>query len=252
MKRIIIFLLLLSISVIPISAKGENIYNWYCIRNKTHTQPILDSNMSFIEEYNGYYVDKKYNDSSDKVIYLTFDFGYENGNVEKIVDIMKTEDVVGSFFILDNVIYKNTDLINKIADNGNLICNHTAKHVDISKLNIDELKRELESLESIYKEKTGREMSKYFRPPEGKFTLNNMIDLQKLGYKTVFWSFAYEDWDNNKQMSEDRAKEKILANIHNGAIILLHPTSKTNALILTDIIRELKKQGYEFRTLEDL
>lgn len=252
MKRIFIFLLLLSILVVPISAKNENIYSWYCVRNKTHTQPILDSDMKFIEEYNGYYVDKKYNNSNDKVLYLTFDFGYENGNVEKIVDIMKQEDVVGSFFILDNVIYKNTDLINKIADNGNLICNHTAKHVDITKLSLDELKEELNSLEYLYKEKTGREMLKYFRPPEGKFTLNNMIDLKKLGYKTVFWSFAYEDWDNNKQMPPEKAKEKILSNVHNGAIILLHPTSATNALILSDIIKELKVEGYEFKTLGNL
>ncbi len=252
MKKALIFLFLISVLILPISAKNEGVFNWYCVRNKTHTQPILDGNMRFIEDHNGYYVDKKYSNSNEKVLYLTFDFGYENGNVEKIVDTMKSEDVVGSFFILDNVIYKNIDLINKIADNGNLICNHTAKHVDISKLDYEGLKNELNSLEELYKEKTGREMPKYFRPPEGKFTLKNMIDLKKLGYKTVFWSFAYEDWDNNKQMPVDKAKEKILSNIHNGAIILLHPTSSTNADILSDIIRELKSQGYVFKTLENL
>lgn len=252
MKKTLVIFILFLLFVMQISAESTQTYNWYCIRNKNNEQPELDANIKFIEEYDGYYVDRSCKNSDEKVIYLTFDFGYENGNVEKIVDIMKNENVVGSFFILDNVIYKNINLINKISDNGNLVCNHTAKHRDITKLSIEELKNELEVLETLYKEKTGREMTKYFRPPEGKFSKQNLIDLQSLGYKTIFWSFAYADWDNNKQMSPDKAKEKILSNIHNGAILLLHPTSSTNAEILGDIIKTLKADGFTFKTLDEL
>ena len=116
----------------------------------------------------------------------------------------------------------------------------------------DEFKCEVEALEAIYREKTGRELSKYFRPPEGRFSEQMMSSAERLGYKTIFWSFAYADWDNNKQMSPDKAKRKMLENIHNGAVILLHPTSETNAIILGEVIDELKAQGYRFGTLDEL
>ena len=95
-------------------------------------------------------------------------------------------------------------------------------------------------------------MPKYFRPPEGRFSLDTLKTVSEQGYKTIFWSFAYADWDNDKQMSPEAAKEKILSNIHNGAIILLHPTSSTNAMILRDVIQTLKESGYEFGTLDQL
>ena len=140
-----------------------------------------------------------------------------------------------------------------MADEGNLVCNHTAAHPDMTtKKTLAEFKTELEKLENIYREYTGRELSKYFRPPEGRFNNMTLEYAQSLGYKTIFWSFAYEDWDNAKQMPYSAAKQKILENIHNGAVILLHPTSATNAAILGDVIDELKSMGYSFGTLDDL
>ena len=257
MKRILIFLItcscIISLCLLSAHSAGESL-SWYCVRNKEHKQPRADANMSFIENYGGYYVDKKHGDGDDdKVIYLTFDAGYENGNVAKILDVLKEEKVPAAFFVLDNLITQNKALVMRMLDEGHLVCNHTSKHLDVTKCkNIDEFKRELESLENVFKEVTGKEMPKYFRPPEGKFSEKSMQYASELGYKTIFWSFAYADWDNGAQPSLDVAKEKILANVHNGEIMLLHPTSATNAAILADVIRELKAQGYRFGTLDEL
>lgn len=252
-KRII-FCLVACLMILPvITSQAQNASSWYVKRNAEHKQPILDTNMQYIEKYDAYYVDKSKAESEDKVIYLTFDAGYENGNVERIVNTLIEEKVPAAFFVLDNIIIKNTSLINKMAENNLLVCNHTLKHRDMTKItNIEEFKNELASLESVYKEKTGREMAKYYRPPEGKFNEENLRFAKELGYKTIFWSFAYADWDNENQPSREYALKKILDNIHNGAVILLHPTSKTNADIMSELITELKKQGYRFGTLDEL
>ncbi len=251
--RVCVFALLLGALIITVSAKSD-IYAWYCVRNKEHKQPRLDSDVSFIEKYGGYYVDKKHGDDcTEKVVYLTFDAGYENGNIEKILDAMKRQQVTGAFFVLSNLVLKNPDLIRRMANEGHMVCNHTSRHRDMSQCsNKEEFESELMKLETLYFECTGKEMSKFFRPPEGKFSENTLKFANELGYKTIFWSFAYEDWNNHKQMSPEKAKEKILSNIHNGAILLLHPTSDTNAAILEDIIVMLKAQGYAFGSLEDL
>ena len=257
MKRILTFLIA-SLCVISLCSMrifaADQVYSWYCVRNKEHKQPSADPQMSLVEEYGGYYVDKRYaQNSEEKVIYLTFDAGYENGNVSKILDVLKEENVSAAFFVLDNLILRNKDLIIRMADEGHLVCNHTSKHLDVTKCkSIDEFRSELNSLEKNYEMATGRQMPKYFRPPEGKFSQKSMEYASQLGYKTIFWSFAYADWDNSSQMSHSDAKEKIMANIHNGEIMLLHPTSATNAAILGDIIRELKSQGYRFGTLDEL
>ena len=228
--------------------------SWYCVRNKDHRQPIVGSDLSFAEAYGAYYIDHSHGDNdSEKVIYLTFDAGYENGNVEKILDVMKDKQVTGAFFVLENLITKNTELVVRMADEGHLVCNHTVKHPDVTKMqSYEEFKSEIETLENIYRECTGREMSKYFRPPEGRFNTRSLEYARDMGYKTVFWSFAYEDWDNGKQMSKEAAKRKILDNVHNGAVVLLHPTSATNAAVLGEVIDELKSLGYSFGTLDEL
>ena len=242
-------------SAIPVFAASSDTvaYNWYTKRNDTHTLSPLDNNLKFITEYNAVYGDTKASEQGDKVIYLTFDAGYENGNVEKILDVLKEKNVSGAFFILTYLVKNNTELVKRMSDEGHLVCNHTSTHSDMSqKTDIESFKSELEALESVYNEYTGKTLSKYFRPPEGRFSLDSMRYANELGYKTIFWSFAYADWDNNDQMSPQAAKQKILDNIHNGAILLLHPTSATNAAILGDIIDELRTQGYTFGTLNDL
>ncbi|MBE6597037.1 MAG: delta-lactam-biosynthetic de-N-acetylase [Ruminococcaceae bacterium] len=256
MKRIICFLVCLNLLLFCFCADAfaDTSMSWYCKRNKEHKQPTLDSDMSFIEDYGGYYIDKSHGDnSSEKVIYLTFDAGYENGNVEKILDVMKKEGVCGAFFVLGNLITKNTELVKRMVDEGHLVCNHTRSHRDMTKISeIDEFSAELASLEALYSEYIGGEMAKFYRPPEGRFSRTSMDYANRLGYKTIFWSFAYADWDNGKQMSCEEAKKKIFDNIHNGAVLLLHPTSATNAAILGDVICQLRSEGYRFGDLYEL
>ena len=257
MKKFFAFIMILciifQIFIIPTAAKS-NSFSWYCVHSADHKQPVCDPSMSFIENHGGYYIDKHHGDGcADKVVYLTLDAGYENGNVALILDTLKKEKVSGAFFVLSHLIENNTDLVKRMADEGHTVCNHTAKHKDMSAIgNISEFAAELEALEKLYREKTGKTMAKYYRPPEGRFSEDNLIMAEKLGYKTVFWSFAYADWDNNHQMSEAAATKKILSNVHNGAVLLLHPTSKTNAAILGNVIRTLKAEGYRFGTLDEL
>lgn len=236
-----------------VSAK-DTCMSWYCVRNKEHKQPLADAALRVVEKYDGYYIDHRHGDAAEeKVIYLTFDAGYENGNIEKILDVMKEEEVTGAFFVLKNLILKNGDLITRMIDEGHLVCNHTASHKDMTKCtSLEEFKAELDCLEEVYFEATGQKLAPYYRPPEGKFNEASLQYAKALGYKTVFWSFAYADWDNARQMAPEEAKKKILSHVHNGEILLLHPTSATNAAILKDVICELKKEGYRFGSLDEL
>ena len=255
-KKIALFLtVIIIISTFNLHAFANNeTFSWYCKRTKDHTQPLADNNLEFITEYGGYYVDKKHgNDCDDKVIYLTFDAGYENGNVAKVLDALKEENVTATFFILDLLLIKNLDLVNRMINEGHTVANHTAKHRDVSRiLSKNELQAELSALETLFKEKTGKDMPKYFRPPEGRFSRQSMQYAHELGYKTIFWSFGYDDWDNNRQPNSEKAIKKILDNTHNGEILLLHPTSATNAEILPTLISEWRKMGYTFGTLDEL
>ena len=237
---------------LPICATGK-IYSWYCAHRKDNLQPTADQSLAFIEKYSACYVDKAHGDDcGDKVIYLTFDAGYENGNVAKILDILKQENVTAAFFVLGGIIKKNTELVNRMFDEGHLVCNHTYSHKSMANVDKATFNAELEKLECICREYTGKQLSCYYRPPEGVFDEQSLQYANELGYKTVFWSFAYADWDNGNQMSVERAKQKILQNIHNGEIMLLHPTSETNALILQDVICQLKLKGYRFGSLDEI
>ena len=250
--KIIAFCLVFFIFTPFIKVNAKELY-WYCKRNSEHKQPISDSQFSFLDECGGIYVDKSHGDENEeKVIYLTFDVGYENGNVAKILDVMKQEGVVGSFFILENVIKRNPDLVLRMANEGHIVCNHTLNHPNLVGKSEELFKNEVLGLENEYRKLTGKEMSKFFRPPEGTFDREMLERASSLGYKTVFWSFAYADWDNNKQLSEEAALKKILENIHNGEIMLLHPTGETNAKIMQRLICSLKEQGYTFATLNNI
>ncbi len=226
---------------------SSTVQSWYIMRQKEHKRPQCDENLSYIEETDGFYIGKE-----EKVIYLTFDAGYENGNVARILDTLEKHDVEGAFFILENLIKREPALVKRMQDEGHLVCNHTAKHKDITKLTEEEIKQELEALETLYSEKIGGELAPFFRPPEGKFDEKSLKTIQNLGYSTVFWSLAYADWDNDKQPSHESAKKLLCDNIHDGAIILLHPTSQTNADILDELITTWKAEGYRFGSLTEL
>jgi peptidoglycan-N-acetylmuramic acid deacetylase len=165
---------------------------------------------------------------------------------------MRDNGVCGAFFILSNLIDKNPDLVKRMADEGHLVCNHTYNHKNITRLTDEEILANLSRLENKYKDVTGKNMEKIFRYPEGRYSERTLKLLHKNGYTTVFWSMAYDDWDNNRQMDPGRAKQKLLSTTHEGAILLLHPTSATNAEILGDLILEWKRMGYTFGSLKEI
>ncbi len=232
---------------------SDKAYNWYVMRNSEHTLPMLEKQMSFLESHNACYGDKKASEAGDKVIYLTFDAGYENGNIERVLDALKKHNVPGAFFVLENLVVRNPELIKRMSAEGHLICNHTRSHPDMTKYNdISKFSEQLESMCKVLYDTCGVKMANYYRPPEGRFSEQNLEFAESLGYKTVLWSFAYADWDNNRQPSADYAVKKILDNAHPGEIMLLHPTSKTNADILDRVLTELESQGYRFASLDEL
>lgn len=229
--------------------EGRESCSWYCVHAKDHARPRADARFDFIGSLGGYYIGKH---PEEKVVFLTFDAGYENGNVEKILDVLKAEQVRGAFFVLGNLARQNPDLIRRMADEGHLVCNHSYAHKDMTGWTEEQIRAELTRLEDTLRETCGVETAKYFRPPEGKLSRSLMEAVNGMGYKTIFWSFAYADWDNARQPDAAAAGRMVLDNVHNGAVILLHPTSATNAAILGDVIRALKADGYRFGTLDEL
>ena len=192
-------------------------------------------------------------DTSEKVIYLTFDAGYENGSTEKILDALKKHDVKAAFFLVGNYMEKNADLVRRMVEEGHIVGNHTMHHHDMSKLQEKEaFSKELTDLETLFKEVTGKDLPKYYRPPQGIYSEENLKMAQELGYKTVFWSLAYVDWNNDAQPSGEEAFSKLLPRIHNGAVVLLHSTSATNGEILDELLTRWEQMGYTFGTIDAL
>ncbi len=243
MKKIISFTVAFILLTISSFAQAQTTNNWYFVSKGQNERPGLPSLKTASAKGIG---------KEEKVLYLTFDAGYENGNVEKTVDILKEENVTGAFFVLKHLVEAHPQLCQKMKENGNLVCNHTSSHPCITKITEDELKFEVENLEAIFREKTGLELDRYFRPPEGAWNEESLGVLEKMGYKTVFWSLAWADWDNNNQKSPEYAMEKLTTRVHDGAVILLHPTSETNTKILAQFISEMKNKGYRFGSLEEL
>ncbi len=253
MKKTLLFLavmvLFLSLSITILASEGQS---WYVTKDE-NKQPIFKEDLAWVTEENGYYRDlDKIDDETDKVLYLTFDAGYENGNVARIVETLEEKGVKATFFVLPGLINKHTELVQKMLDNGHIIGNHSVNHYDMTKLSKEAFIAEIEGLEKTYKEAFGQDMPKYFRPPEGRFSRDTMRWTNEAGYDTIFWSFAYADWDNDKQMEPEKALEKVLSHTHNGAVILLHPTSATNAEILPQLIDTWREAGYRFGTLDEL
>lgn len=223
--------------------------HWYFKKTADHSAPPIPSEFSYITELGGYYLVP----TDERVIYLTFDAGYENGNVERILDTLKKHNAVGCFFILSHLIEANTELVKRMFDEGHTVGNHTMKHKNMAKCGTREFfESELHGLESLCLELTGHEPSKLYRPPEGSFSRENLEITNDMGYKTIFWSYAYADWDNEKQPDPKVSMQKLLDHTHPGEILLLHPTSATNAEILDDYLTELEAQGYRFGSLEEL
>lgn len=258
---VVVFLLIFIIFIIFVAGISNNFQvievnntalstkkiEWGIKRGKNHTQPDLGSeNLSIINEFNGMAM------GSDeyKYVYLTFDNGYEAGYTEKILDVLKENDVKATFFITGQYLKTSEDLIKRMIDEGHIVGNHTVNHKSMPSIDNETIKEEVMNLHKQIYEKFNHEMN-YIRPPKGEYSEASIAYTNTLGYTTVMWSFAYDDWVEDNQGREDYAKKKIYDNLHNGEIILLHATSKDNANILDEVIKEIKNQGYEFKSLDE-
>lgn len=211
--------------------------------------PVGNAGSEQLKKYDAAYI----GDTSQKVIYLTFDAGYENGCTAQILDVLKKHQVPGTFFLVGNYIQQNGDLVRRMVAEGHTVGNHTMHHYDMSKISDKQaFSKELSDLEVLFKETTGENMQKYYRPPQGIYSEENLKMAQELGYKTVFWSLAYVDWNNDSQPTAEQAFSKLLPRIHNGAVVLLHSTSTTNAQILDELLTKWTEMGYTFAPVSSL
>ena len=191
-------------------------------------------------------------DPEERVLYLTFDAGYENGCTAQILDTLGKHNVKAAFFLVGHYIESNADLVRRMAAEGHTVANHSMHHPDMSGLSEAEFKAELTALEDAYREVTGTELAKFYRPPQGVYSEANLKTAKDLGYRTVFWSLAYVDWNNDAQPTRQQALDKLIPRTHNGAIVLLHSTSATNAAVLDELLTRWEEMGYRFGTLDEL
>ena len=213
------------------------------------TPPAGPASADTLKQFDAVYL----GNTDEKVLYLTFDAGYENGHTAQILDTLKKHEVPACFFLVGNYLQQNPDLVRRMVSEGHTVGNHTMRHPDMSKItDPDTFGKELSDLAALYKEVTGQDMKKFYRPPQGIYSQDNLELAKSLGYKTVFWSLAYADWDNENQPSHETAMEKLTSRVHNGAVILLHSTSKTNAEILDQILTKWKEMGYTFSPIDHL
>ena len=223
--------------------------NWGLSFHTEGAAPIGNASASQLKAYNAYYV----GDTSKKKIYLTFDAGYENGYTEHILDVLKKHHAKAVFFLVGNFLETSPELVKRMVNEGHTVGNHTYSHPDMSKISDKEsFQNELTKLEQLYKETTGSEMKKLYRPPQGKYSESNLKMAQEFGYKTIFWSLAYVDWYNDNQPTEDEAMDKLIPRIHNGAIVLLHSTSETNSEILDKLLSKWEDLGYSFGDISEI
>lgn len=248
MKRLIfcgVLILALAAAMVP---RAEPVMGWGLSFQTAHQPPAAPMTAQRLQELGGAYLDE----DGGKVIYLTFDAGYENGFTDEILDVLKELEVPAAFFVTGDYLQRNADRIRRMVREGHIVGNHTHSHPDMTKLDGEQTRAELQQVEEQYSGITGQTMPKYYRPPQGVYDEASLKRVQELGYQTVFWSLAYADWDNDQQPEPEAALEKLNSRIHDGAVVLLHATSKTNAEILENLLAGWMDQGYRFAPVTEL
>lgn len=230
------------------SAKALTSENWGLGFSTEGEAPTANETPEELKQWGAYYIGNQ----NEKKIYLTFDCGYENGNMESILDALKQADVKAAFFLVGNYLETEPELVKRMAEEGHIIGNHTYHHKDMSGLGEEEFKKELTDFEVKLKQITGKECDMFYRPPQGKYSTRSLQMAKNAGYKTIFWSLAYVDWYDDNQPTKEEAFSKLLKRIHPGAIVLLHSTSKTNGEILPELLQKWKDMGYTFGSLQEL
>lgn len=222
--------------------------NWGLSFQEEGQPPVANATHEELAKYDAFYAE----DTQEKVLYLTFDCGFENGNTPAILDALKKHNAKAAFFVVGNYVSTSPELLKRMVEEGHIVGNHSYHHPDMSQMGKEEFKEELEELEKLYEQTTGKTMLKYYRPPQGKYSENNLKIAKELGYKTFFWSLAYVDWNVNNQPTKQEAFDKLLTRVHPGAIVLLHNTSKTNGQILDELLTKWEEMGYTFKPLSEL
>lgn len=224
-------------------------YDWWLIRNTTHdkVEGGVPDGIN-LNKYNAYYMDEK---TDEKVIYLTFDCGYENGYTKKILKALKKHNAKALFFVTKSYIASNPDLVKQMKEEGHMVGNHTSTHPSLPSKSVDEFKKELLDCAELYQEVTGYPIDTYIRPPMGHYSQRTLQISKDLGYKTIFWSIAYYDYDVNDQPGKDYVVNYFKDNHHKGAIPLIHNTSQSNCEALDDVLSFLKESGYRFGTMDE-
>ena len=234
-----------------VSNLSNKLNGWYYKAGQNHNPPTVPQNINnLLAKYSGYYL----GDTTQKVIYITFDEGYENGYTPKILDILKANNVKAAFFVTKHYITSSPDLVKRMVDEGHTVCNHSSKHLSMPSItgNANGFNNEFTDTEKAFKEITGQDMPKLFRPPMGEYSEKSLYMTQKLGYKSIFWSFAHKDWLVNDQPPVNVTHDKIINSSHNGEIMLLHAVSSSDTNALDSVIKDLKSMGYRFGTLDEL
>jgi peptidoglycan-N-acetylmuramic acid deacetylase len=221
---------------------------WSFKRNKDHSKVLGYNQGVDLSKYDAYYI----GDTSNKVIYLTFDEGYENGCTPTILDVLKQNNVHAAFFVTKPFLQSEPELAKRMADEGHVVANHTVTHPSMPDKTDEQVKYEIEETARYYKEITGYEMDRFIRPPKGEFSVRTLDITKQLGYKTIFWSLAYLDYDVENQPGKAAAYQHVMDNYHEGGIFLLHAVSQSNTDALDDILKSLKAEGYNFASLYDL
>jgi len=229
------------------SSLSNELKKWYYNPNSQNAPPTAQEQIN-LEQFDAYYL----GNTEKKEIYLTFDEGYENGFTAKILDVLKEKNVPAAFFVTKTYIDYNPDLVQRMVNEGHIVANHTVRHKSSPTLSDDEMKKEINDTAAAFKTLMNAEMPPFFRPPMGQYSERTLKVTQDCGYKSIFWSFAYVDWDVKKQPGAEFAHKKVMDNIHNGAILLLHAVSESNAQAMAQIIESVRAAGYEFKSLNEL
>lgn len=230
---------------IPASAEGS----WGLSFQEEGQPPTGNATFEELAQYDAWYAQN----TDEKILYLTFDCGYENGNTPSILDTLKKHKVSATFFVVGTYIEAEPELVQRMTEEGHTVGNHTWHHPDMSQIaSLDAFRKELEDVETAFQEVTGQQMTRFYRPPQGLYSESNLKMAKELRYKTFFWSLAYVDWLDDDQPTKEEAFDKLLGRIHPGAIVLLHSTSDTNALILDELLTKWEEMGYQIRPLTEL
>lgn len=221
---------------------------WSFRRNTDHS-PVVGYNEGVeLDLFDAFYIVP----TTEKVMYLTFDEGYENGFTAEILDTLKAQNVLAAFFVTESYIRHNPELTKRMKDEGHIVGNHSVNHYSMPTISYEDAVYEIQGTASSMVEHTGYQLDLFFRPPEGTFSEQSLYITRQQGYKTIFWSMAYQDWNRDNQPGKEAAYKHVTDNAHPGAVILLHAVSESNTQALNDILKDLKAEGYRFGSLYEI